>query len=190
MRFLILATFLVSCSTATYQLNNQNILPYKEESTITKIDFKHKPIKIGQIKDLRKDLSIGYAYTGVNYHKTPIIVSNSLQSFVSEQVENLFDMRDILLSENANLTLDIDVKDIQVSEVIEKYKPERAKCRVELDFHLLSDGDRWEGSFWTEYLSAGDLSDGTERLEPTLASCFNQVIEKLVNDNNFKNFIK
>ena len=88
-----------------------------------------------------------------------------------------------------SFVIDIN-QDEFVEEVIEKYKPERAKCKVDLNFHITSPSAKWSGNFWTEFTSAGDLSDGTERLSPTLASCMNAVVEKLVSDQKFIDILK
>lgn len=188
MRILTLL-FFVSCASSTYILNKKDILPYKEKNTLTQIDKEIKTFKIAQIRDLRKNTHYGMAYTGVEYLKTPIIIDGTLETFIKDFFEDAFEMRKINTSNDSHRELKIDIKEIWVEEVIEKFKPERAKCRVDIVFHLENEKLKWNGNYWTEYMSAGDLSDGTQRLAPTLASCLNQVVEKLVNDEKFINLL-
>jgi uncharacterized lipoprotein YajG len=184
MKFLALL-LLVSCSTSNYILEEQDILPYKETNSLTRSNQTLKPFKINIIKDMRKDITYGNAYTGVKYQKTPIVLSSTVQAFTKDFFNSAFEMRNIHTSEESSINLNIDIKEIWVEEIIEKFQPEKAKCRVEMVFHIENENKEWNGSYWTEYLSAGDLSDGTERLAPTLASCLNQLVEKLVNDDKF-----
>jgi hypothetical protein len=184
MRILILL-ILASCSTSNYLLKEKDILPYKETNNLTRSNQELKAFKINVIKDMRRDVSFGNAYTGVKYQKTPIVMNSTVQTFTKVFFNSAFAMRNIHTSEDAQINLNIDIKEIWVEEVIEKFQPEKAKCRVEMIFHIDSPKKQWNGSYWTEFLSAGDLSDGTERLGPTLASCLNQLVEKLVNDDKF-----
>lgn len=180
----------MSCATSVYKINTNELLPYKESSQITKITEKLSAIKINSVKDKRDRLNIGKAYTGVQYNETPINLNESVQVYVKNFMENALTMRNIEVDPYSQNLFDVEVNHIWVEEVIEKFKPERAKCKVDLSFHLTADGKKWSGNFWTEFTSAGDLSDGTERLAPTLASCMNAVVEKLVLDEKFIDFLR
>ena len=84
----------------------------------------------------------------------------------------------------------ISIINFQVYELIEQFKPERAKCELQLEFAMVQNAKSWNGSYATEYVSAGDITDGTERLAPAMASCLNNLIEKMVNDAEFRAFLK
>ena len=85
--------------------------------------------------------------------------------------------------------MQVEIKKFRVYEVIEKMQPERAKCQLELGFKIENGNRNWSGSYLTEFLSGGDMTDATERLAPTMASCLNDLIEKMVNDEKFSNIL-
>ena len=182
---------LVSCSSGTYLLEEKKILPYEENNTTTKLNLETKTLKIVKVDDIRENRSYGFAYTGVKYQKTPVVLISTLESFLISNLKDALETRNLnYVEDNPEVSINIDVKEFFVEELIEKFKPERAKCRVELVVKIDEDNKSWSGNYWTEYVSAGDLRDGTERLAPTLASCLNQISEKIVNDQKFVSMIR
>ena len=190
MKYLLLAG-LVSCSVAQVNLNSNEILPYKESSQVTRVQEKLKPIRINSVKDNREEKIFGHAFTGVQYTKTPILFEKSADDIVKDLIADSLEARNIIVHDEAQTaTLDIEINQMWVEEVIEEFQPEKAKCNLDLSFHITTDNKKWSGEFQTEFISGGDLSDGTERLAPTLASCFNELVEKLVSDEKFLSVLK
>lgn len=188
LKYLSLLVF-VGCAAESYYLKQTELLPYKESSQITKLNQVSKTLKITGIIDQRTDKTIGFAYTGVEYKKTPLYFQEGLEPVLVNQVASALQMRNVEVSDNSGIELSVILKELKVEELIEKMKPERATCKLAMDFSLKDGETAWTGSYWASFTSAGDLSDGTERLAPTLASCLNEVIEKLVNDEKFTNII-
>lgn len=185
-----LFVLLLSCSTGQYALKQNELLPYKEFSQITKNVEELKPFKLNLIQDKRDRLAVGKAYTGVKYNETPVTLTVPVKDYVQSFLVAAFEMRNIPTDSTADLTMQVEINHIWVEEVIEKFKPELAKCKVDFSFYIGGENKKWAGNFWTELTSAGDLSDGTERLAPTLASCMNNLVEKLVSDQKFINILK
>ena len=189
MKYLVFV-ILLACSSTSLTLSNKDLLPYKESSQLTKLNFEPAiALNITEVIDKREAKNFGFAYTGVQYTKTPIHFDQPLGLMTKNYLMDALSLRGIrFLEEGA--TLQVEVKKFWVHEVIEKYQLEKAKCEMSLVFHLDRGDKKWSGEYWTEFLSGGDLSDGTERLAPTLASCMNEVIEKLIKDEKFINLLK
>lgn len=182
--------FLVSCSVSTYIMKENEMLPYKESAQVTKIVQNINSFELRSVKDKRDRASIGKAFTGVKYDITPINLNRPVNMHVRQFLENAFEMRNLNTKPGSELKMDVEINHIWVEEVIEKFKPERAKCKVDMSFHITGGNKKWSGNFWTEFTSGGDMSDGTERLAPTLASCMNSLVEKLVSDKKFIDILK
>ena len=189
MKYLYLL-FLAGCAADSYMIKENELLPYKESAQITKLNQQSKSITIASIEDKRAIKSIGFAYTGVEYKKTPVYLQAGLSNVLKSQLSNSFEMRNIEVVPNGELNLLVTIKELNISEFIEKHQPERAKCRVGLEFSIDDNKTKWSGGYTASFTSAGDMSDGTERLAPTLASCINDLVEKLMSDEKFTNILK
>ena len=86
--------------------------------------------------------------------------------------------------------MSITVKEFWTKELLERFQPERATCKISIDVKVQKNGDEYNGSFWTEVKSPGDMGDATEKLAPTIASCMNIIVEKIVNDQKLLKFIE
>lgn len=190
MKYLVLMSLLLSCASSTYTIKKNELVPYKESSHVSKVLGKTKTIRIIELVDKREVLQLGEAFTGVEYQKTPVSLDEDFNLFLKKYFKESLEIRDIVETDMADLELQIVVHEVWVKEVIERFQAERAMCRVSMSFHLKGPREKWSGNFWTEFTSAGDLSDGSERLAPTLASCLNDIVEKLVRDEKFKNLLK
>lgn len=189
MKYLLFLIF-IGCAADSYYLKETELLPYKESSQITKLNQTSEALRINTIIDQRTSKDLGFAYTGVEYKKTPLYFQGGVERVLINQISSALQMRNVEVSDDSGNELNIILKELQVNELIEKMKPERAICKLALDFSLKVNQKEWTGSYWAKFTSAGDLSDGTERLAPTLASCINEVIEKLVSDDKFVQLIK
>ena len=190
MKGIILLVLLTSCATKSILISQNQLLPYKEANQLTKLENISKPISltIVDIKNLSQNLGVGY--TGVTYDKTPIQFEGDPQSVLSAFFISALEMRNLVLSETSNVKMEIHINELTVNEVIQKFQGEKAGCKVNATFYVEDANNKWSGSYWTEFLSASDLREGTERIAPTLASCLNEVVEKLVNDEKFLNIIR
>ncbi len=189
MKLIFLLVFMLSCATQTLSLKESSLLPYKEASQVSRISEGLKPVKITKVLDKREHRGFGKAFTGVQYAETPIMFDQEMSTLVKDYFTNSLHARGIVFAENG-VPLEITVNKIWVEEVIEKFSPELARCHVDMEFHINLESKKWSGDYWTKFTSPGDLADGTERLAPTLASCLNEISEKLVNDKKFINMLR
>ena len=190
MKYLVFVV-LVSCSLAKVEIKSDDLLPYKESSQVTQLNSKLKPVRIDRVEDKRQEQSYGFAYTGVQYVKSPVQMEVPLDILIRDLTTEAFEKRNLVIDNRPeSLSMEIEVNKMWVEEVIEEFQPEKARCKVDMAFHINTNDSKWSGQYWTEFTSAGDLSDGTTRLAPTLASCYNELIEKLVNDKKFQEILK
>lgn len=186
-----MALFIVSsCATSTFVIKQNELLPYKESSQVTNVVENLSPISISQILDKRDRIALGFAFTGVKYQKTPVTLEVPVKDYIRSYIQNALEMRNIMVVNESQILLNIELNHIWVEEVIEKFRPERARCKVDMSFHLTGPNKKWSGNFWTEFTSGGDLSDGTEKVAPTLASCLNALMEKLVTDDKLLTILR
>ena len=189
MKYLFLL-LLAGCAAQSYVIKNKELLPYKESSQITKLNQESKTLTVASVEDHRGMKDNGFAYTGVEYKKTPVFMEAGMENMLKTQLSSALEVRNISVVPTGELNLVVTVKELNISELIEQHKPERAQCKLTVDFAINEGQSRWNGSFATSFISAGDLSDGTERLAPTLASCINELVEKLVRDDKFIKMLK
>jgi uncharacterized lipoprotein YajG len=190
MKFLLPLLLLSGCASRSIILKQNSLLPYKEMSQVTKLPFNSKSLALVKIHDNREIKTFGKGYTGVQYEETPVVVDSGFNQFFDDYIVNAFELRNIAVVNDGALELEVDVRELWVEEIVDKFQAEKAKCRANLTFHVKKQDEKWSGNFWTEFTSAGDLSSGSERLAPTLASCMNEIIEKLVVHKEFKNIIQ
>ena len=190
MKYLLLLAVVTSCAQPKLYLNEKEAVPLKEYSKKTKIRSS-KSINIKLITDARKDKKyIGLAKTGVSYSPTPLELTKPFETYLKSYLSNAFMERGAMVDALGEIELEFVVNEFWVDELIEKYQPEKAKCRTNITVYTSVGSTNWSGNFWTEIISPGDLTDATERLAPTLASCMNEIVEKLVKDETFRAIIR
>lgn len=188
MKALILSLFLVSCSAKYHVVKKAEVLDYsKLNVSKTKLAQISSPISIVNIT--KKSETIGFAYTGVQYQKTPIVLDINQEAFFRDFITFSFEERGILVRTISENRLSIEIEKLNLFEVIEKLNPERAKCELKLNFKLEKPNKTWTSSIESEYLSKGDMRDGTNWLVPAFANCLNEAIEKVLDDPEFINII-
>jgi uncharacterized lipoprotein YajG len=186
MRLLLLLTLFVSCAQNQVILKRDQLKPFNEFSIKTKVADDLKSITIKQVIDARENqTSLGTALTGVQYKKTQIEVGQAPMDYVKSELLQGLVGRGVALNDDYGVAVEVTVNQLWVEELIEKYQPEKAKCNANFTFSINTPKKMWKGNYWTEITSPGDLSDGTVKIAPTLASCMNVIIEKLVNDKTF-----
>lgn len=185
-----------ACAQQKVELD-QKARPFEGFDTTSVVSYATVPLKILAVADARdRGQAAGEARTGASYKKTPVFVSDSVETYVRNYLEAGLGKRDFLLVEkDQQAELQIRIKELWVEEVLEKYEPEKAKCRVSLEVvgrkaDGQSENETYTGKFWSEVLSPGDLGDATEKLAPTLASCMNAIAEKMAADKKFVKFVK
>lgn len=190
MNKIVLMLLIVGCASNLVMVKQNELLPYKDSSKMTKFSSGEMNLSIEAVRDLRASKDLGFAYTGVKYSKTPIQLEKPIEVLLQDHFSNQLELRNIEVLSDSPTKLTISIVNFQVYELIEKFKPERAKCELQLEFAMIQNAKSWNGSYATEYISAGDATDGTERLAPAMASCLNNLIEKMVNDPQFIAFLK
>lgn len=185
MRLLVLLLF-ISCAQQRITLRTEEIVPFDEFSEVTHTGQGLKTISISSLTDNRekKDL-IGTALTGVKYTKTPIVMGATVSDYMKEYLTHALTERGFAVNDMDGVNFEVVINELWVEEVIEKYQPEKAKCKANFTFYTKVGDVAWNGNYWTEIISPGDLADGTSKIAPTFASCLNQVVEKLVKDPDF-----
>ena len=186
---LLLIFLFVSCAAPSYTLKKQDLRPYGESDKITRTNFANNTLELLPVSDNRTNKNLGIAYIGMQYTQTPIEVESSIEHLMKDMLEDSLTKRNLMITSDAKRKLRAEILEIKLNEVIEKMKPERAKCELKMQFNVEDENGNWKGSFKTEFLSAGNLADGTTRIAPTFASCFNDMVERLVNDEKFIAFM-
>ena len=180
---------MISCASSRLVLENAQLRPYKDMSQVSKLNGNTLQLNLVAVEDKRVNESVGTGFSGVQYNPTPVFLEERVSLYLQNYFIDAFASRNIEITNTASMILQIDIDELLVEEKIEKHQPEKAFCRGKITYHVTSGPQKWSGTFWTEYLSAGDLSDGTERLAPTLASCLNELVEKLVTNKEFKEIV-
>lgn len=190
MKFLVLL-ILVSCAQQSLTLKKDQVTPFKEFAKVTRTGEGLKTVSINSITDNRERKDhIGTALTGVQYSATPVSIGAPVDTYVKEYLVESLINRGFSVKEMDGVKIDVAINQLWVEEVIEKYQPEKAKCKANFTFYLKENHTSWEGNYWTEIVSPGDLADGTEKIAPTLASCLNELAEKWLTDKGFLKNLK
>lgn len=193
MKFIVLSSllFLISCAQMSVKVSDSDMRPFEEFSKLKKVDGDTKSVNI-EVIDARgsEPNVIGYGYTGVKYDKTPVKIESDLATYLSDRLPTEFTKRGVLVGEEGDVALQINVSKFDVHEYIEKHLPERAICEVEFNLSSNYLAKNFKARYWAEVISPGDLGDGTEKIAPTIASCINVVMNKIVTDKKFINLIK
>lgn len=190
MRLLVLM-FLVSCAQNQIKLKNDQVVPFSDFSKVSNVGNGLKTLAINSVIDNRDNKDqIGVALTGIKFSQTPVVVDTVVSEYMKGHFVKSLSQRGFSVNDMDGIKLDIVINELWVEELIEKYQPEKAKCKSNLTFYIKEGNKSWKGNYWTEIVSPGDLGDGTEKIAPTFASCLNEVVEKLVTDPSFINKLK
>jgi uncharacterized lipoprotein YajG len=192
MKFFILF-LMFSCAQQQLVLQSQEVTPFTEFSKKSRTGEGLKTIAVNSVRDNREvqnEKIVGNALTGVKYSNTPIELNISAHQYLKEYMIGALIDRGFSVDDSDGVKLDVVINDLWVEELIEKYLPEKAKCKANITVYLKEGKRSWNGNYWTEIISPGDLSDGTEKLAPTLGSCLNEIVEKLANDKSFLNNLR
>lgn len=189
---LILISFilLAGCAKSTFVIKEKQFMPFKEFSQITKVNSQTREFQIAQIIDNRQSQeSLGVARTGVKYKETPIQTAQNLNVFLLDYFSKELNLRGLnVVTDASDYQMTIKINDLWLEEIADK-APEVVQCRVNFTFEIQGNNKSWTGNFWNEIVSPGDLGDGTTKIAPTMASCLNQISEKLVKSQKFLEFI-
>ncbi len=183
------AALFVSCATANLSLDQKEFKPFKEYEAKTEFPSGSNVLDVKVIDGRESKQFLGMGKTGASYTDTPLSTPQGASAFITNYFSENLKARGLNLSDESNVELEVIVNKLWVDELIVKYKGERAKCHVEFEVYGKKDLETFKGSYWTKITSGGDLSDGTDLLSPTLASCLNDSIEKIVNDQKLVDFI-
>lgn len=166
--------------------------PFKDLNQLSSLPQSSAPLKITAVKDLRnKGFAVGEALTGARFKSTPVFTEEKPEEFIQSYfIKGLKERGALIVAQDQAIDLQVEVNELWVEEVIEKFQPERARCKASFEFIGKSSAEEFRSKVWTEVTSPGDMGSATEKLGPTLASCMNSVIEKLVKDKKFREFIK
>lgn len=191
MKHLVVLLLFVSCAQSQIRLKSEEVVPFSEFSKMSRVGTNLKTVSIVSVTDNRENKNhIGMALTGVKYSKTPIVIDSPVSQYVKEYLIMGLTNRGFSVNDMDGVNLEVVINELWVEELIEKYQPEKAKCKANITVYLKENNTSWNGNYWTEIISPGDLGDGTEKLAPTFASCLNEVVEKLVKDSAFTKNLK
>lgn len=190
-RLCLVMLFTLSCAKVdVLTLEKENLVPFEEFSQISYAKKETLNFDITEVIDARVNKSnIGEALIGVYFEKTPVHLYKDTSSFMKDYFYSSLNSRNFHVVSGAEITAQIIINKLNVREVIEKFKPERAKCEIDLTLNFKNQKRESSIKLWTTIVSKGNLGDGTKKLAPTLASCLNEVIERLVSNQTFNSFL-
>ena len=192
---MILAFALVACaSTNKIEKDIGELHPLKGDSRVVTIDGATRDIVITSFKsNLEQPANVwGEARTGIQYTKVPLVFNESPFNFFQHYAREGFIRRNLTITADAQapIKMGLTLNKLWVEEVIEKYKPETAKCMVEIEIVMDAGRNHYRGKFSKNVLSDGNLTNGSDKLAPTLASCMNLVLNDVVSNPDFLTFVK
>ena len=187
----ILLFLMVSCAQQKVVLQDVNLIPFEDFSKVTTLDQATLPVKLFELIDQREKMGVGEARTGAQFKETPVEFRYGFSEYFKDYIKNSLKRRNVLMvMSDEKALMSITVKEFWTKELLERFQPERATCKISIDVKVQKNGDEYNGSFWTEVKSPGDMGDATEKLAPTIASCMNIIVEKIVNDQKLLKFIE
>ena len=187
----ILLFLMVSCAQQKVVLQDVNLIPFEDFSKVTTLDQATLPVKLFELIDQRETMGVGEARTGAQFKETPVEFRYGFSEYFKDYIKNSLKRRNVLMvMSDEKALMSITVKEFWTKELLERFQPERATCKISIDVKVQKNGDEYNGSFWTEVKSPGDMGDATEKLAPTIASCMNIIVEKIVNDQKLLKFIE
>lgn len=181
----------ISCANlGLVKIEKEELKAYPEFNRITFASSETANFEIVEVIDARinKD-NIGEALVGVYFEKTPVSLYKDTNAFLKDYFYSSLSARNFTLVEGSENQVTIIINKLWVDELIEKFKPERAKCVVDLSFKMKNSKGESTIKLWNTVISKGDLGDATKKLAPTLASCLNEAVEKLVKNNSLYQFL-
>ena len=182
---------MVSCAQQKVVLQDVNLIPFEDFSKVTTLDQATLPVKLFELIDQREKMGVGEARTGAQFKETPVEFRYGFSEYFKDYIKNSLKRRNVLMvMSDEKALMSITVKEFWTKELLERFQPERATCKISIDVKVQKNGDEYNGSFWTEVKSPGDMGDATEKLAPTIASCMNIIVEKIVNDQKLLKFIE
>ena len=182
-----LLTLLAGCaSTQQITLSSGELKPMKQYAKMTKVITDGFSLNISKVTDQRENRnSIGQAYTGFTDKKTSIAFNEPLEMLVKEQLEIAFKQRGIGISSPGEYTLEAQIEDFWLEEITTGLGPREYECEIKMKFNLDTVAQvksQWSGSFWAKITSGTENQEGLDKKSSTIASCLNQVVEKLILD--------
>lgn len=187
----LLIVVLCSCAVMEkIEIKKEEVVPFKEYSTVTYAKKSVDQFEITEVIDARPTKEvIGEGLLGVYFTKTPVYFYKEMTSFLKDYFYSSFEARNFKVVDSSNNRLRIIVEELEVKELIEKFKPERALCHVRVNFEFTKKTKQTNISTYVKIISKGDMGDGTQKLAPTLASCLNEIVEKLVGSKEIYEFL-
>jgi len=184
---IILLTTLLGCaSTQQITLSSDELKPLKQYAKITSVTTDGFSVDIAQVTDLRENQkNIGLAYTGFTDNKTPVDFHVPLGSLVKEHLKKAFKQRGIGVSTTGEYILSAQIEKFWLEEITKGLGPREYECEVKMNFNINTKGQvksQWSGSFWSKITSGTQNQEGLDKKSATIASCLNQVVEKLIRD--------
>jgi uncharacterized lipoprotein YajG len=182
---------LVSCAQNKFLLNKSTFVPYKEFDKKSMFTPNTEVMSVNVIDGRENKEFLGMAKTGARYLDTPLVASDETpQQFLeSYYLKNLRE-RGLLITDAAEAQIEIVINELWTDELQEKFKGERAKCHIDLTVFGKKGSETFKGSYWSKIKSAANLGDGSDHLAPTLASCLNTSVEKIVKNGKFETFLR
>lgn len=188
---LLLMFLLVSCAKVSLvTLKKEELKPYPEFNSITYAKEETTDFEISEVIDAREvKTQVGEALVGVYFDKTPVELYKDTSLFLKDYLYSSLAARNFTVAQNSENKMVVIINKLWVSELIEKYKPERAKCEIDATIKFQNEKKAAQIKLWTSITSKGDMGDATEKLPSTLASCLNELTEKLVKSDALYQFI-
>lgn len=186
--FMIL--LVTSCAQRSLLLDKSTFSPYKEFSKKSMFTPGIEIKSLSVIDGREEKQLLGMAKTGARYTETPFVANVSPQKFLDKYFNNEFQSRGIFITDVAESQVEIVINELWVDELQEKFKGERARCQIDLTVYANHGSDSFKKSYWSKIKSAANLDDGSDHLSPTLASCLNMAVEKIVKDGKLSGFLK
>ncbi len=184
---MILLTTLLGCaSTQQITLSSDDLKPLKQYAKITSVTTDGFSLDISQVTDLRENKKvIGQAYTGFTDSKTAIEFNESLETLVKKQLKQALKQRGIGVSTSGEYILSAQIEKFWLEEITTGLGPREYECEVKMNFNINTTAQvksKWSGSFWSKITSGTENQEGRDKKSATIASCLNQVVEKLIRD--------
>jgi hypothetical protein len=190
---LIVIVLAVGCS-------SQSVVLEPSVQSYEKINLKNNenlsPINLVRVINNTGEETLGEARTGAQYRKTPVLASESPEKLAELLLTKAFQDQRIIFDESSPYHMKVTINKLWLSEVLERN--EAAKCELELYFEMSHESKttsslatkNWNNTTKVTYQSQGDLQDATEKLAPTLTTCINIAVEKVVGSDDFIPFLK
>lgn len=190
----LLLTLLASCaSVKKVTLEKDSLIPMQQYSKTSTVVTDGLTLELGNFQDLRSNeinkKHIGKTYTGFGDEPTPVEFENTLEEVLKEQVKDGLKKRGISISSIGEFTLNAGIEKYWLEEITKGLGPREYECTVKIKFDLQSNensGTKWFGSFSSKVSSGTQSQEGLDKKSSTLASCMNQILEALIQEEKFQ----